>query len=229
MAKYSNHDKISKMMTMLRGLQHPAIQQGLARHGFDQEDFDEGWHLMDAAMGRSFAFVKPALPKNLLNEVIPEIDRWENTHFDVADAALKRRYPTVHAELFQNLTKMSGNEVLLSVTTFVNRYEALSARTGDTDKAAVALLHKRGITPDSVAGVKALLEKARNIRSSDLPAPDPEKVRQMDKAVEEMWAWYQDWAQIARVALPNKRLRIHLGISTANTSKPEEPETPAAG
>ncbi len=50
----------------------------------------------------------------------------------------------------------------------------------------------------------------------------------MEQAVEDMWAWYQDWAQIARVALPNKRLRIHLGISTASPTRPQEPEAPAA-
>lgn len=228
MARYSHQDKIFKVVTFLRGLQHPAISQALDRHGFDQEDFDRGWGLMDAATGRSFAFVKPAAQRNLINEVIPEIDRWENTNFDVADAALRRTHPAVHAELFQNLGKMSGPEVLVSVSTFVARYEALAARTDDPAKAAVALLHKRGVTADSVAGVKALLHKSRSIQSSDLPAPDPEKVRQMEQAVEDMWAWYQDWAQIARVALPNKRLRIHLGISTASPTRPPEPEAPDA-
>jgi chorismate mutase len=123
---------------------------------------------------------------------------------------------------------MSGAEVLISVTTFVNRYEAITARTDDNAKAAVALLHKRGITPDSVAGVKALLDKARTIQAATMPTLDPEREAQLEKAVGDMWAWYQEWAQVARTAIPNKRLRIHLGISTANPSKPEEPEAPAA-
>jgi hypothetical protein len=227
-AKYSNQDKITKMTTILRGLQHPAVQLWLVPCGFDQGDFDEGWSLLDAAMGRAFAQVKPYAPSNQLNEVIPEIDRWENRNFDIADASLKRRFPRVHADLFLNLTKMNGHEVLISVPTFVSRYEALSARADDEAKAAVALLHKRGITPDSVAGVKALLDRARKIQTATAPTPDPEREALLEKAVGDMWAWYLEWAQVARTAIPNKRLRIHLGISTASPARPEDPGLPAA-
>ncbi len=228
MAKYSNQDKISKTTTILCGLQHPGVQLWLVPCGFGQEDYDEGWRLLDAAMGRAFAQVKPFAQINQLNEVIPEIDRWENRNFDIADASLRRRHPEIHSELFLNLSKMNGAEVLLSVTTFVKRYEALSARTDDDAKAAVALLHKRGITPDSVAGVKSLLDKARSIQTATVPTQDPEREAQLEKAIDDMWAWYQEWAQVARTAIPNKRLRIHLGISTASPSRPEEPEAPAA-
>lgn len=228
MAKYSHQDKISKATTMLRGLQHPGVQLWLVPCGFGQDDFDEGWQLLDGAMGRAFAQVKPYSPSNQLNEVIPEIDRWENRNFDIADASLKRRHPAVHAELFMNLSKMNGAEVLISVPTFVKRYEALSARTDDDAKAAVALLHRRGITPASVAGVKALLDKARTIQTATVPTPDPEREAQLEKSISDLWAWYLEWAQVARTAIPNKNLRIHLGISSAKSSKPEDPEAPAA-
>ncbi len=228
MAKYSNADKITKMTLLLRGMQHPQIQELLAARGLDQEEYDEGWRLFDAAMGRSLVNIPSALKKNRLVEVIAKIDQWENCQFEIADAGLRHKFPQIHAEMFQNLTKMSGAQVLVSVGTFVTRYEALAARTDDTSKAAVALLAKRGVTAGSVAEVKALLDQARNMPALEVNPDEQAQLAAMDEAVHKMWAWYQEWAQTARATLTNKRLRIHLGISSPSASKPEEPETPSA-
>ena len=78
MAKYSNADKITKMTLLLRGMQHPQIQELLAARGLHQEEYDEGWRLFDAAMGRSLVNIPSALKKNRLVEVIAKIDQWEN-------------------------------------------------------------------------------------------------------------------------------------------------------
>ncbi|MBU1068538.1 hypothetical protein KJ975_03125 [Myxococcota bacterium] len=227
MAKYSNQEKISKMAIMLRGLQLPAIQLLLAPRGLDAAEYEEGWTHFETAMGRSLKTIQGASSKNQFNVLLGDLDRWENSQFDVADACLKHRFPAVHAELFENLTKMSGPEVLVSVGTFVTRYDALAARTDETSKSAVALLAKRGITTDSVAGVRALLVSARSMPDAGPAATDAEQLALMDEAVARMWAWYQEWAQTARVAIPSKRLRIHLGISSPNPNKPEEPEVPS--
>jgi len=227
MAKYSNQEKISKMAIMLRGMQQPAIQLLLAARGLDAAEYEEGWAHFEKAMGRSLKTIQGASKKNQFNELVSDLDRWENSQFDVADACLKHRFPAVHAELFENLTKMSGPEVLVSVGTFVSRYDALTARTDDTSKGAVALLAKRGINADSVAGVRALLTRARSMPDVGTAATDAEQLARMEEAVNQMWAWYQEWAQTARVAIPSKRMRIHLGISSPNPNKPEEPETPS--
>ncbi len=219
MTTYSHRDKILKMTTLLRGLHHPGVQLALGRHGFGQEDFEEGWRLLEAAMGRSFAFVKWVPTQNPLPEILAAVDRWENTYFDVADAVLRHRYPSIHAWMFHNLSKSSGVEVLLSVGTFVSRYEELAVRTDAESRNALELLRKRGLGNETIGEARSFLERARHVEAVSAPSDLEEKKRIMDAAVDAMWEWYQEWAQIARVAIANKRLRIHLGISSPSGSE----------
>ncbi|MBN2725046.1 MAG: hypothetical protein JXR95_13335 [Deltaproteobacteria bacterium] len=89
----------------------------------------------------------------------------------------------------------------------------------------MALLSKRGLNQEKINEVGTLLETAKT-----WTAPDSSWTvsrDQLEAARDEMWAWYQDWAKTARTVVPNKQLRIMMGISSpARPDSPESPDTP---
>ena len=79
---------------------------------------DEGFQKLDQAVGRSLAIEEVGqFVMGPDKSLIIAIDAFENTWFDVVDAALGRLYPTVHEKVLQNLRKTSGVMVVINVKT----------------------------------------------------------------------------------------------------------------
>ncbi|MBU1220272.1 hypothetical protein KKF34_01285 [Myxococcota bacterium] len=197
----------------------------MLQRGFDEAELTEGWQLFEKATGRSLgASSNPDV--GATSDLISAIDNWENTWFDVADAALSRKHPEVHKELFTNLNKTSGIEVVANVNEFTNRLNSIAGKTSAPWTDAMALLAKRGLTNEKINEVTTLLDQAKGKNTPD----DSWMINkaELEAAREEMWAWYQDWAKTARTIVPNKQLRIMMGISspTRNEDTPETPENP---
>jgi len=77
-----------------RGLPtQPKIATLMAARGFEEQDRKEGWLLLDQATGRDRDFVLLAGTGSPRKELVALVDGWENTWFDVADAALSRLCP----------------------------------------------------------------------------------------------------------------------------------------
>jgi hypothetical protein len=148
--------------------------------------------------------------------VLGALDDWENNWFDVADAALSRLYPAVHAVLFKNLSKVSGSEVVLTVKTFVERIGSMRKDGGEETQKALALLEKRGLTPDRIDEARALLGKvavAQTGAKEEEEVDDAPLKAEREAAVEAMWGWYQDWAKTARTVVKNRNYLVMLGLT----------------
>lgn len=231
MAKLTIGQKAERVLTLLLALRNARIAAALARHGFKNADLDEGWNLL-RAVTRTRLDVEPE-ETPLDPDALRTLDEWENQWFGIAAATLQRRAPQVHDWLFRNLSQTDGVEVLVSVGTFLERWELLDKAEkdgglADEGKAAKKLLGERGLTKKTMGEAKVLLEKLRKIEG---PLPNLEKVAAeeagFEKAEQELWGWYLEWSAIARKTIKQRSLLIKLGF-LRNTSRGDE-EVPEEG
>jgi len=148
---------------------------------------------------------------------VAEVDSWENTWFDVADAALSRSSPEVHGVLFKNLSKVSGSGTVLTVRTFLDRLDALQEEEGEPSREAMALLEKRGLTAKRREEARALLAKVESVELTDdeLDTSDQETTKaKREQALDAMWDWFQDWAKTARTVVKNRNYQAMLGLTS---------------
>jgi len=105
------------------------------------------------------------------------------------------------------------------MSVFLERIEVLRASKDSVELKAAALLETRGIN-------QRLNDEARRelkiIQEVEFPPMVTEDLPAVDAVADELWTWYQQWAEIARVAISNRRTRITLGISSTRTSASED-------
>jgi hypothetical protein len=212
-------DKAERVLKLLLGLRNKRIASELASRGFSIEDLEEGFRLLRGVTAVTLA----VLPPTKVNPpLLLEIDRWENKWFPVASATLKRHYPEIHAQVFLNLSQSHGPGVVISVGTFIKRLDALTtavAGYGQPGVDARALLERRGLSPEIVGEVKALLARLECIEDQPDEPVDVDRERaRLAKAETTMWAWYLEWSFIARAAIKNRRLLRLLGFLQSSSS-----------
>ena len=213
MPKVSTDERLKRVMKFLMASNEPKIANLLALRGFSEEDRQEGWTLLDKATGRHLA-VSPGAGTFSTNykKVVESLDDWENTWFDVADAALGRKFPAVRDRLFTNLSKVSGSEVVLTVKTFLGRIAELE-QSGDDGKAAVELLARRGLNRERLDEAGALMASLETEQVTDEVAVDDSAVKaERDEAFTDMWAWFKDWSKTARTVVKNRNYHVMLGL-----------------
>jgi len=231
MAKLTIGQKAERVVKFLLALRSPRIAAALAQHGFTQADLDEGWDLL-----RKITRTRLDVPAEDAAPVDPDalraLDAWENKWFAIAAATLKRRAPKAHDWVFRNLSQTEGVAVIVSVGTFIERWEQLDKAEkegglGATGKEAKKILEQRGLTKDTIAEAKTLLKKLGKVEG---PLPDLEKIAAEDASFEEaetaLWAWYLEWSKIARTAITQRSLLRQLGFlrTTAGGKEEEIPD-----
>lgn len=240
MSKLFSDDKFKRVMKFLVASTEPPIAQLLAQRGFSDDDRKEGWELMDMATGRHLAV--PATSGTFQTNyttVLAKLDDWENIWFDVADAALGRTAPTVHERLFQNLSKVSGSEVLLTVKTFVSRIREMqaeaktetdagtgtAAETGTTGadaeiQAALAELTRRGLNEACLAEAEGLIVQLENEQIASPPVQDTAALKAArEEATAALWAWFLDWSKTARTVVKNRNYHVMLGLVSYHSTR----------
>jgi hypothetical protein len=222
MPRFTNEAKIVKTLKLLMSVQNPKILNLLRIRGFDTEDLHEGWNLFNTATGQ-FASLKNM--KNLpgiidINKLIAIIDTWENVWFEIAEAALRRKFPEICDELFLNLHKVSGISVIVNVNTLVNRIDSFFHNSEERYVNASNLLKKRGLNEQTLEEARVLLSQAESASFEELPEPLVTK-ETLDEARENMWKWYIDWSTTARTIIKSKSLKISMGISSPTPKKTE--------
>jgi hypothetical protein len=152
--------------------------------------------------------------------LLGKLDTWENTWFPVVDATLNRHYPEQHSAMFLNLNQTSGDQVLVSVSTLLDRLKALAA-AGETATKADALLVSRGLTAEVRKQAADLIAAVQTGTTGQAPATDPASKSEQDKALASAWAWYLEWSKIARTLITRGDILIRLGLRKVDR-KPEE-------
>lgn len=226
MSKLTIGQKAERVLTLLLALRNARIAGALARYGFKNADLDEGWNLLRAVTRTQLDVLPEETPID--PDALRALDEWENQWFVIAGATLKRRAPLVHDWLFRNLSQTDGVAVLVSVGTFIERWDLLDKTVpegglGDDGKSAKKILGERGLTKKTIDEAKALLKKLSKI---DGPVVDVNKIANeeanFEKAEQALWAWYLEWSAIARKAIKQRSLLIKLGFLRKNGSEDEE-------
>ncbi len=222
MAKLTTGQKAQRVIRFLLGMRRPRIAGTLFSYGFKQETLDEGWMLLRSLVGEKLA--APTAPSAPDPTLIERLDDWENKWFVLAEASLKRHHPGVRDAVFLNLSRTSGPDVAVSVSTFLQRFEALAAGNAD-EQAAHALLVARGLSPEVVGSAKELLDAVGAIAEAPAPIIDEAAIAAAEEA---MWAWYLEWSAIARLAIKDGRQLRSLGFrSRSSSSEPDEEDEPS--
>jgi hypothetical protein len=221
-------DKASRVMRFLFGLRNPAVATALASYGFTDKDMAEGWELVHG-LGKGKLAILPAQPRDM--EVLLKLDAWENHWFPVSSASLERRFPQVFERFFLNLQQAEGPEVAVTVRTFVDRYDELTAadsKYGPDGAKAKELLTSRGVTPAVVEEARNLLTQLTKVPVATISAATiAEQEAELARAEDVLWAWYLEWSKLARVAIKQRPLLRQLGfLSTRRTGEDEEELSP---
>lgn len=228
MARTRLSGKAERVLKLLLGLRNRKIAHALASRGFGKDDLEEGLALLRGVTDVSL----DALPAPTTNPaLLVDLDAWENQWFPVANATLSRHYPEIHARVFLNLSQTEGPAVVVSVGTFVKRIAELGradAGYGQAGKDARKLLARRGLTSDVIDEAKALLEQLSTIEAQpDEPVDAEEERARFEQAESAMWAWYLEWAEIARATIKERALLRRLGFLASATSSRTTPTAAA--
>jgi len=222
MARLTVGQKAERVLALMLGLRKQKIAETLAAHGFSDDDMAEGWQLMQGLTRTRLGIIAGIAAAS--PGLVQKVDAWENKWFPIAESALKRHQPALHAWMFRNLTQTEGAAALLSVGTFIERHDALTkppSKGGPDDstigEAAKKLLTKRGITKEVIDEARALLEEAGTLEES---VPQPAEL-DYTAAEAALWSWYLEWSTIARSAITSRKLLRELGFRQT-TSKGED-------
>jgi len=213
-------EKAARVMKLLMGLRNPRIASAMAAYGFTEADLQEGWTLLNAVGRVKLDAHTPAADTSTLLK----LDEWENRWFPIAAATLERRFPAVYAQIFKNLSQTEGPGVAVSVRTLVERFDQMAAGSGAygaEGPRAAAVLEARGLTPAVLNQARSLLETLGKVQTVDatMAAQDPQA---LEKAENDVWAWYLEWSQIARVAVTQRVLLKQMGFLPTRRSKATE-------
>jgi hypothetical protein len=211
-------DKFSKQLKFLISFHNPKVVALMAARGFDGGSLEEGWRLLKNAAG--WIFELSSQENSTLfadnSEMLTKLDQWENTWFDVTDAALARKFPKIHKSIFNHLSKTHGFEIAKKIKTLLDRIDELEndkdGENAEENKEALLLLEKRGLTSKERESARTLLTQVSDNPISDEIIVDPKLIEEKKRAEEEMWAWYVDWRITAKTVVTNDALKSIMGI-----------------
>jgi len=216
--------KLQRVLKFLLATLDPRIFTLLVLRGYSNDRRREGWELFLKAGGQLVDMVAPPASDGTPSAQVLEVDAYENEWYDTVEAALQRQYPAVCETVFRNLHKSSDEEVLLTMSTMLDRLDKLQNDAAGRD--ALALLAERGFTPQVRKHGRDLIERVTKGTVAPLATPDPATEAERQKAEDDLWAYYLDWSKTARTVIRRKDLRIKLGISSPTRSTADEVEEP---
>ena len=231
MGRMSFAEKSERVARFLIGLRDKAVVAQLRRFKFTDKDLKEGWALLQAA-GVAPTGGTTSDSENLIRQ----IDEFENLWFPVVSATLQRRFPATHAILFNNLSQTTGPAVAVTVGTLLERVEMMAKGVGaygPEGQAAYAAIQGRGFTSEVIDGARALLARLSEIMPED--GSDAQEAA-AEKAEADLWNWYLEWSEISRSASLTRSQLRSLGFlkarkpsSSPDAGEDEEEEEPGGG
>lgn len=224
--------------TFLRGVgTTEAIRARLAAHGYDEQEHERGWSLVHAAAGyelRGEGAKTPTVDAGV-SQAIAELDAWDEHGLRLIRAALTRLHPEVLDFVLDGLEPATGIAAVIGVKALLDRLDALQRAperkaTRKEDAAALETLAKRGVDANERARLRALVERAEGYvgpdDGADAKAARKEREAKNLQALKDLRAWYEDWAEMARLLISRRDHLIRLGL--AKRRPPTKPTKPAA-
>lgn len=224
MAYLSDQEKVEKGLRLLMSLNHPLVWAQMQLRGFDDEERLGGWARLDRAAGR-FRAARRGAVTSTTGPLVEAADQWENVWLDVIDATLRRTFPELRDRILAGITKTEGLPVILNVRTVVQRIDEIRAEGDETNAKGLALLAKRGLDETQLAAARAIVAQAETGTPVVPLDPDPAEVEERQAALDDLWAWYQDWTKLARTVIRSRNLLVHMGLAEPTRRAPAEAPT----
>jgi hypothetical protein len=214
----------ARVLPFLRAIgTRTAIRALMNARGYTPEDHKEGWRLLHAVSG----YVEEAPPEGIdvkVRGAIVELDQWDEDGFRLVRAALGRRHPEQAAFVLDGIGPSVGPAAVTGVKTLLVRLDALEKSperkaTRKEDHAALDTLAKRGLDAKERARLAHLVRVAESV--SDLPEDDGDRVKKDQAHVEALIAlrvWFEEWSEIARVAVKRRDYLILMGLAKRKPS-----------
>ncbi len=246
---------------LLAGIgRYSQVRTLLAAKGLSDDDLVQGRALLLACLAEptGAGAANDTESARRQREAVAELDAWDEPNFPRFSAALDRLHPSVGDVIFQNLKASTGPDAVTGMATFVVRVEGLvhatrSARDAkaanvsdavsaaaksyesipvDERRAALALLHKRGLTAEEIARLSALVNVALGPTEVAPQASEAEaaKTERRRAALTALRRWHDDWAATARSTIRKKQHLIAMGLASRKSPSPKAPApTPPVG
>jgi hypothetical protein len=204
------------------------VRQALDARGYDDAEHARAWTLVDRVSGRTSLVppaVKPAASRSV--DARRALEAWIAQNLPIAAASLQFSFPAQHAFVFAGgLEAADGADGVVAAQQFLARVEALGGpKRGadrDGDQKALAQLERRGVGADARAELRTLVAAVQKGDATRTPAA-PVTADRADKRA--LYAWYTEWADIARSLVSRRDHLIRLGL--ASRRKPAKKPTPA--
>jgi hypothetical protein len=186
------------------GLQNPRVVLALAAHGMSAEDMEHGWDRLNA-------LTSARLEETEIDpdpELVARLEAWHARWARIAHVALSRRFARVHRWLFGQIDHDA--DPLTAAVQFLEGLQAMEEEHGREGVAAMKqLLGRAGGQPP----MREALLLLREIWQLDKPHPTREELeRRAAPALSSLWAWYDRWIAVARVAITDPELRRAIGL-----------------
>jgi hypothetical protein len=207
MSRITYGQKVHTALSLLMGLRDPGISAALPPHGLTEAVLQDGWDRL-----RTVTHLPRPVELSASPDIVKQLDGLENRWFPMARYTLQFRYPELGRSLFDGLSQASGAAVLISADLFVSRVEQLAAGEepfGEQGPEAREALRERGLTDEVLGQMRSLVAKAQTFKAPAVRMPDP---TERQAAVDHLWAWYREWAGVARIALKNRTHLRMLGL-----------------
>jgi hypothetical protein len=214
----------ARVLTFLRAAGTSAeIRSLLAARGYSESDHEEGWELLHKVSGHRPVAAPSAPPDNAIRNAINTLDAWDEDGYRLVRAALTRRFPEQLRFVLEGLSPARGTGAVLSVKNLLDRLDALETspdRSGsrEQDLAALAALAAKGITREERDRLRALVSTAQGLIAPGAPASEP-VCPPVLQDLQELKAWYAEWAETARVAIKRRDHLIRLGLAKRKSKK----------
>lgn len=164
----------------------------------------------------------PVLDKPVRDAVL-ELDAWDEPNFAVIRAVLENHHANIVEFLFESLSPKQGPEAVVVVSTLLDRLDALESgaerkATRKADHAVLETLAARGYSKEERARLRGLVDLTQTVVVTN-PISDEER----EKTLGRLYAWYNEWSSIARLALTRRDHQIAVGIAKRRKAKKGEP------
>ena len=213
-----------------------AIRAAMFARGYTADDHREGWTYLHTCAG----FIEE--PEELTEDptvraAIEELDAWDEPAFRVVRATLERRFPEQAEFVMKGLKAATGAAAVLSVERLLDRLDALESSperkaSRKEDEAALGVLRLRGIDDAKRKRMRELVATAKSVVAVE--QSDPKAVELEDaarrEALNNLYAWYREWTEVARATIKRRDYLIRLGLaSRRGPSDGKDTDVPDAG
>lgn len=220
------NNTVTRSVAMLRAIgTSDAIRAAMASRGYDNAEHERAWGLVHRASGYEPGSLPPPSMSGAAGEAIAHIDAEDESTFRLVKATLTHRFPAQAEFLLKGLTPAKGARAVVTMRQLLDRLDALDhgkgrEETRADDQAALAVLARRGVSEEFRKQMRAEVRTAETF--DEVAAPRVDTTAREEKHLADLQAlraWYEEWSEIARIAVTRKDLLIRMGLAQRKAPK----------